>query len=156
MAADVPAVRQATELDDGAGAVVTVRAPAETMTRQRLPYFVGISKDSAGSRGLAMNLVVIPPGAAAEPHVHRGYETAIYVLKGRVETRYGRRLRHSVVNEAGDFVYIPADVPHQPRNLSADEPAMAIVARSDAGESEAVVLYDPDADALIEPSPGSR
>ena len=76
------------------------------------------------------------------------------MLKGRVETRYGRTLRHSVVNEAGDFVYIPADVPHQPRNLSADEPAMAIVARSDAGESESVVLYDPDSDALIEPGGG--
>lgn len=140
----------ATDLRDDADAVVTVRVPAETMTRQRLPYFVGISKDTAGSRGLAMNLVVISPGAAAEPHVHRGYETAIYVLKGRVETRYGRRLRHSVVNEAGEFVYIPADVPHQPRNLSSEEPAMAIVARSDAGESESVVLYDPDADALVE------
>jgi uncharacterized RmlC-like cupin family protein len=155
MAADAPAARQAAEFDDDAAAVVTVRVPAETMTRQRLPYFVGISYGTAGSRGLAMNLVVIPPGAAAEPHVHRGYETAIYVLKGRVETRYGRRLRHSVVNEAGDFVYIPADVPHQPRNLSAEEPAMAIVARSDAGESETVLLYDPDADALIEPSSGN-
>ena len=155
MAANAPAAMDAAGPDDDAAAVVTVRVPAETMTRQRLPYFVGISRDTAGSRGLAMNLVVIPPGAAAEPHVHRGYETAIYVLKGRVETRYGRRLRHSVVNEAGDFVYIPADVPHQPRNLSADEPAMAIIARSDAGESETVALYDPDADALIEPRPGT-
>ena len=154
MAADAPTVTQAAEFDDDASAVVTVRVPAETMTRQRLPYFVGISSGTAGSRGLAMNLVVIPAGGAAEPHVHRGYETAIYVLKGRVETRYGRRLRHSVVNEAGDFVYIPADVPHQPRNLSADEPAMAIVARSDAGESETVVLYDPDADALLPPDTG--
>jgi uncharacterized RmlC-like cupin family protein len=155
MAADGPTVTEAPELNDDAGAVVTVRAPAETMTCQRLPYFVGVSRESAGSRGLAMNLVVIPPGAAAEPHVHRGYETAIYVLQGRVETRYGRKLRHSVVNEAGDFVYIPADVPHQPRNLSAEEPAMAIVARSDAGERETVVLYDPDADALIEAGQGA-
>lgn len=151
MAADARTVTQGAQFNDDASAVVTVRVPAETMTRQRLPYFVGISSGTAGSRGLAMNLVVIPPGAAAEPHVHRGYETAIYVLKGRVETHYGRRLRHSVVNEAGDFVYIPADVPHQPRNLSADEPAMAIVARSDAGESETVMLYDPDADALLPP-----
>ncbi len=151
MPADATAVADAADLRDDADAVVTVRVPAETMTRQRLPYFVGISKDTAGSRGLAMNLVVIPPKGAAEPHVHRGYETAIYVLKGRVETRYGRRLRHSVVNEAGEFVYIPADVPHQPRNLSDQEPALAIVARNDAGESESVVLYDPEADVLIKP-----
>lgn len=135
---------------DDAGTVVTVRAPVETRTRQRLPYFVGISSKTAGSGALSMNLVVIPPGAAAEPHVHRGYETAIYVLEGRVETRYGRRLRHSVVNEAGDFVYIPADVPHQPVNLSADQPALAIVARTDANEQEGVILYDPETDTLIQ------
>lgn len=152
-AQDAPAMTEAPGLRDEADAIVTVRVPAETMTRQRLPYFVGISRDTAGSRSLAMNLVVIPPNAAAEPHVHRGYETAIYVLKGRVETRYGRRLRHAVVNEAGDFVYIPADVPHQPRNLSADEPAIAIVARTDSGQSESVVLYDPETDALVEPAP---
>ena len=135
-------------VNDDATAVVTVRPPRETGTRQRLPYFVGISRETAGSGGLSMNLVVIPAGGAAEPHVHRGYETAIYVLAGRVETRYGRRLRHRVINEAGDFVYIPADVPHQPVNLSADEPALAIVARSDANEQESVVLYDPVADAF--------
>jgi uncharacterized RmlC-like cupin family protein len=134
---------------DDLDAVVTVRPPAETMTRQRLPYFVGISKDTAGSGGLSMNMVVIPPGGAAEPHIHRGYETAIYLLQGRVETRYGRRLRHSVINEAGEFVYIPANVPHQPVNLSADEPALAIVARTDACEQESVVLYDPITDTLI-------
>lgn len=134
---------------DDSGAVVSVRAPAKTNTRQRLPYFVGISRDTAGSDGLAMNLVVIPPGAAAEPHVHQGYETAIYLLEGRVETRYGRGLRHSVVNEAGDFVYIPSGVPHQPINLNTDAAARAIVARTDAGEQESVVLYDPETDTLI-------
>lgn len=72
-------------------AVVTVRPEAEVLTRQRLPYFVGICAATAGARGLAMHLVVIPPGAASEPHLHRGYETAIYILEGRVETRYGRR-----------------------------------------------------------------
>ncbi len=111
------------------------------MTRQRLPNFVGISGANAGAKGLSMNLVVIPPRAAAEPHLHRGYETAIYVLNGRVETRYGRRLEKSVVNQAGDFVFIPADLPHQAFNLSTTEPAMAIVARNDPNEQESVQLY---------------
>lgn len=139
--------------EDDRDRVVSVRSPIEALTRQRLPYFVGISKDTAGSGGLSMNLVVIPPGGAAEPHVHRGYETAIYVLEGRVETRYGRRLRHAVVNEAGDFVYIPADVPHQPVNLSPEAPALAIVARTDANEQESVILYDPETDSLLFPNP---
>jgi len=123
--------------------IVTVRPTIMTQTRQQLPNFVGISGATAGARHLSMNLVVIPPGGAAQPHVHRGYETAIYLLRGRVETRYGPGLRKSVIHEAGDFIFIPADVPHQPVNLSATEPAHALVARNDPNEQESVVVYDP-------------
>jgi uncharacterized RmlC-like cupin family protein len=123
--------------------IVTVRPDRETLTRQRLPYFVGISATTAGSQGISMNLVIIPPASSAEPHFHRDYETAIYLLEGRVETRYGAGLRQSVINEAGDFIFIPPGVPHQPFNLSATEPAHALVARNDPNEQENVVLYDP-------------
>ncbi|HEY9690112.1 MAG TPA: cupin domain-containing protein [Coleofasciculaceae cyanobacterium] len=135
-----------TEATD-ASEIVTVRPDAETLTRQRLPYFVGISEATAGSTGISLNLVVIPAGGAAEPHFHRDYETAIYLIKGRVETRYGKGLRQSVINEPGDFIFIPPGVPHQPHNLSATEPAHALVARNDPNEQENVVLYDPAADA---------
>jgi uncharacterized RmlC-like cupin family protein len=128
---------------NAADTIVTVRPAAETLTRQRLPNFVGISQATAGSSGISMNLVIIPAGGAAEPHLHKGYETAIYLLKGQVETRYGAGLRQSTINQAGDFIFIPADVPHQPVNLSATEDAHAIVARTDANEQESVVLYDP-------------
>lgn len=121
--------------------IVTVRPTAEVMTRQRLPYFVGISGATAGTTGLSMNLVVIPPGASAEPHFHKDYETAIYILQGRVETRYGEGLKQSVIHQTGDFIFIPAGVPHQPFNLSDSEPAQAIVARNDPNEQENVVLY---------------
>jgi len=122
--------------------LVTVRPSSSVMTeRQHLPYFVGISSKTAGSDRLAMNLVLIPAGGAAEPHYHQGYETAIYILKGRVETRYGIGLKKSVINEAGDFLFIPPNVPHQPVNLSATEAAQAIVARTDANEQETIVPY---------------
>jgi uncharacterized RmlC-like cupin family protein len=127
--------------------IVTVRPERTTMTKQQLPNFVGISGASAGSKHLSMNLVIIPPGGAARAHVHRGYETAIYLLQGRVETRYGPGLRKSVIHEAGDFIFIPADVPHQPVNLSATEPAHALVARNDPNEQESVVAYDPATEA---------
>jgi uncharacterized RmlC-like cupin family protein len=122
-------------------AVKTVRPEREVLTRQRLPYFLGISGATAGSTGLSMHLVVIPPGAKSEPHSHRGYETAIYVLEGRVQTRFGPRLEQTLVNEAGDFLYIPAGVPHQAINLSATEPARASVARNDPAEQDNVVPY---------------
>jgi uncharacterized RmlC-like cupin family protein len=109
--------------------------------RQQLAYFLGVSGETCGSTGLAMHLVVVPPGAAADPHYHDGYETAIYQLEGRVETRYGEGLARSVVTEAGDFLFVPPGVPHQPVNLSATERAVALIARNDAGEHERVVPY---------------
>ena len=122
-------------------AVKTVRPEREVLTRQRLPYFLGVSGATVGSRGLSMHMVVIPPGAKSEPHSHRGYETAIYVLEGRVQTRFGPRLEHTLVNEAGDFLYIPAGVPHQAINLSETAPARAIVARNDPAEQDNVVPW---------------
>ncbi|HEY2190658.1 MAG TPA: cupin domain-containing protein [Caldimonas sp.] len=127
-----------------ASEVRAVRPATEVLTRQRLPTFVGISGATVGAQGLSMHVVAIPPGGRAEPHSHRGYETAIYVLEGRVETRYGDGLRSSVVSEAGDFLFIPPGVPHEAINLSASEPARAIVSRNDPAEQDNVVPYDPE------------
>jgi uncharacterized RmlC-like cupin family protein len=88
-----------------------------------------------------MHLVVIPPGARAEPHIHLGYETGIYVIEGRVETRYGEGLTQSIISEAGDFLFVPPGVPHEAINLSATEPARAIVARDDPAEQDKVAPY---------------
>jgi len=123
--------------------VRAVRPEREVLTRQKLPYFVGVSGATVGAQGLSMHMVVIPPGARAEPHSHRGYETAIDVLEGRVETPYGEGLRSSVVSEAGDFLFIPPGVPHEAINLSASEPARAIVSRNDPAEQDNVVPYRP-------------
>jgi len=115
-----------------------VRPDREVMSRQRLPYFIGISGGTVGARGLSMHVVVIPPGGRSEPHRHLGYETGIYVLEGRVLTRWGSRLQHEVVSEAGDFLFVPPGVPHEAVNLDADSPARAIVARNDAAEQDKV------------------
>jgi uncharacterized RmlC-like cupin family protein len=111
------------------------------MSRQRLPYFIGISGRTVGSEGLSMHIVVIPPGAKADPHLHVGYETGIYVLEGRVLTRWGARLENEMVSEPGDFLYVPPGVPHEAINLSATEPARAVVARNDPAEQDKVEPY---------------
>ncbi|BAK76603.1 cupin 2 conserved barrel domain protein [Pseudogulbenkiania sp. NH8B] len=121
--------------------VQALRPEQEVMTRQRLPYFVGISGQTVGAEGLSMHLVVIPPGARAEPHVHIGYETGIYVLEGRVLTRWGERLEHEVVSEAGEFLFIPPGVPHEAINLSTTDVARAVVARNDPAEQDKVQPY---------------
>ena len=121
--------------------VQAIRPNQEVMTRQRLPYFVGISGKTVGAQGLSMHVVVIPPGAKAEPHVHVGYETGIYVLEGRVLTRWGPALEHETVSEAGDFLFVPSGVPHEAINLSTTEPARAVVARNDPAEQDKVEPY---------------
>ena len=129
--------------------IVTVRSEVMTDTIQKLPNYIGISELTTGAKGISMNIVVIPPGAKAEPHFHENFETAIYLLKGKVETLYGENLFKSVVNEEGDFIFIPEGVPHQPRNLSESEPAIAIVSRNDPNEQESVQLYFPNENASV-------
>ena len=121
--------------------VKAVRPEGEVLTRQRLPYFIGISGQTVGAEGLSMHLVVIPPGARAQPHVHVGYETGIYVLEGTVCTRWGPRLEHEVVSRPGDFLFVPPGVPHEAINLSATEPARAVIARNHPAEQDVVAPY---------------
>ena len=122
-----------------------IRPDREVLTKQRLPYFVGISGQTVNASGLSMHLVLIPPGARAEPHVHVGYETGIYVLEGRVCTRWGAELEHELISEAGDFLFIPPGIPHEAINLSATEPARAVVARNHPAEQDLVEPYVPKA-----------
>ena len=116
--------------------------------KQGLDYFAGISAESAGSEGLCLHLLVLPPGVEARPHLHENHESAIYVISGVAEMWWGDQLSHHEVLAAGDFVYIPAGVPHLPANRSLSEPARAVVARTDPNEQESVVLR-PDLDALV-------
>ena len=131
--------------------IVTIRPAATTATKQGLPIFQGISGQNAGAKHISMNKVIIPPGGSAKAHVHKGYESTIYLIKGRVKTLYGEGLKNEVINEAGDFIYIPADLPHKPINLSSTEAAEAIVARTDPDEQESVEhVAEPGADHVHE------
>jgi len=126
--------------------IVTIRPSTTTGTKQGLPIFQGISGQNAGAKHISINKVIIPPGGAAKAHVHKGYESVIYLIKGHVKTLYGEGLKKEVINEAGDFLYIPADLPHKPINLSTTEAAEAIVARTDPNEQESVEhVAEPDA-----------
>ena len=123
--------------------IITVRPKETFISKQQLPNFEGISTQTAGTKHLCMHLVIIPPGGRAWAHYHNGYETTIYIIKGRAETRYGEKLEHSSINEAGDFLFIPPNLPHQPINLSETEEVVAVVARNDPNEQEIVVVYKP-------------
>jgi uncharacterized RmlC-like cupin family protein len=124
-----------------------VRAGEAVSGTQGLLYAHGISSETAASRGLCMHRLTIPAGRYGLAHLHEGHESAIFVLEGEAEFWWGERLEHHEVCRAGDFVYIPAGVPHLPANLTA-EPCEAVVARTDPGDQESVALR-PDLDALV-------
>jgi uncharacterized RmlC-like cupin family protein len=140
-------------MNDQQPKVQGLRPDRKVMTLQRLPYFVGISGQTVHASGLSMHLVVIPPGGRAEPHIHVGYETGIYVLEGTVCTRWGPALENEVVSQAGDFLFVPSGIPHEAINLSATEPARAVVARNHPAEQDLVEPYVP---ASKSGAPGSE
>ncbi len=105
----------------------------------------GISEESAGSAGIAMNVTTFPPSGSSIAHEHRAFETALYGIRGAVVLFYGDRLEHEVVVGRGDFCFIPAEVPHKAYNLSETETALFVSARNDATEQENV-LATPEAE----------
>ena len=125
-----------------------IRAGESYHGKQGFNYFAGVSSESAGAQALCMHLLTIPPGGRAKAHLHANHETTIYVLSGIAEMYYGEGLREHMTTKAGDFIYIPAGVPHLPMNSSQTEPCMAVIARTDPNEQESVVLL-PELDALV-------
>ena len=107
--------------------------------KQGLDYFAGVSAESAGAKGICMHMAVIPPGAEAKPHYHEAHETAIFQIEGSTSFRHGPNLEFTDVVNEGDYVYIPAGVPHQPFNPT-NRMARALIARTDPNEQESVVL----------------
>ena len=128
-------------------ACVAVRAGAPFVGKQGLTYAPAVSAETVGARAIHMQLLTIPPGGRTKAHKHESHETAIYVLSGEAGTWCGEKLERHVVARAGDFVYIPADMPHLAYNISQTEPVTAVVARTDPNEQESVVML-PELDAL--------
>ncbi len=120
-----------------------VKADHTFYGKQALDYFAGISAESVGATGICMHLVTIPPGGRANPHYHEHHETAIYVLSGEAGMWYGDGLREHLTVRTGEFLYIPANMPHLPHNPSDTLPCVAVLARTDPNEQESVVLYKP-------------
>ena len=117
-----------------------VRAGTPFIGKQGFAYAPAISAETVAASAIHMQLLTMPPGARARAHKHEAHETAIYVLSGEGGMYYGERLEQHLVVRPGEFLYIPANVPHQPYNVSETEPCVAVVARTDPNEQESVVL----------------
>ncbi len=114
---------------------------------QGLTYFAGISAENVGAKAICMHLLKMPPGARAKAHLHDNHETAIYLIEGRAAMWYGENLEQHLEMQAGEYLYIPAGVPHLPYNPF-DAEVVAVLARTDPNEQESVRLR-PDLDERV-------
>jgi uncharacterized RmlC-like cupin family protein len=134
-----PAPSTQTIVVPGSGGVAVARPHGPTITKQQVEIYRGISLATAGSKQLSMNRIILRPGTQGLRHQHHNAETVIYVLEGQARTLIGLNGELVVDTQAGEFLFIPAGVWHQPVNVS-DRPAIAIEARADADDQSNVIL----------------
>jgi uncharacterized RmlC-like cupin family protein len=100
-----------------------------------------VAPDQGIATGLWAGLFAVEPGASTAIHHHGQQETIAYVLKGESHLRWGKHGEFSGVARQGDFVHVPAWLPHMETNPSQDEPFEWVVIRSTAAP---IVVNLPD------------
>lgn len=93
--------------------------------------FAAISGGLTGSQHLWMGGNTVRPGEASDDHHHGPADSGIYIVAGHPRFTFlvdGRE--QSIDTAPGDFVYVPAWVPHREENPSADEEVQVVLARS--------------------------
>ncbi|MET0532059.1 MAG: cupin domain-containing protein [Microvirga sp.] len=135
--------------DDGFGnRRVKVIGPGKTyIGKQGFTYGAGASAETVGAQRICMNVLPMPAGAQSKVHYHKGIETIAYLLEGACAVYYGDQLEARVLVRSGDQIYIPADVPHAPRNESG-APCTWLVVHSAGSDQEGIVLL-PELDAAL-------
>ncbi len=113
----------AVENHDG---ILTIRGGGQRREWNGIHYKQGMSAKNVGTTKLSANIATIPPGGVAYAHIHVGFELILYILEGRVRHEFGPELKQVLENEAGDFIYIKPDVPHEVFNMSDTEPVVAL------------------------------
>ncbi len=126
-----------------------IRGAEPYTSAQGTVYAPGISAETVGTASLFLGMVTLPPGERTKAHVHDRHESAFYMLSGeQVELWTGRQLEHCAVARPGDYLFIPAGMPHVAVNRSASQPAVFIGTRNEATAQESVVMR-PELDAVV-------
>ena len=100
-----------------------------------------ISQATTGAHNIYMGIFRVPAGARGRPHYHDNCESALYMLSGSIEIRFGDQLQESLTVEAGDMLYVPPRETHTVANTSQTEPAEYIVARDSPTEDSVEVPW---------------
>jgi uncharacterized RmlC-like cupin family protein len=120
--------------------ITVIRGGGAARAWNNIHYLQGMSAKNVGAKHLSINVATVPPGGIAYAHIHDGFEVMLFIVQGRVRHTYGEGLSQSVINEAGDFIYIEPGVPHEVFNIG-EGPLVAFVARSTADEWDQIIDY---------------
>jgi len=102
---------------------------------------VEISQATAGAHNLYMGIFRVPAGSRGRPHYHDNCESALYMLSGSIEIKWGDNLEDSLTVETGDMLYVPPRVTHTVQNTSDTDPAEYVVARDSPTEDSVEVPW---------------
>lgn len=105
------------------------RGTAQTPGAERR---AAIAADRGVATGLWGGIFIVEPGAKTGIHHHGEQETIAYVLEGDCLVRWGERGEFSATAHAGDFIHVPARLPHMEINASRDGRFVWVVVRSTA------------------------
>jgi uncharacterized RmlC-like cupin family protein len=72
----------------------------------------------------------VEPGARTGVHHHGSQETVAFVLSGTCEIRWGEKGEFTARAQAGDFIHVPAFLPHMEINPSEVDAFRWVVVRS--------------------------
>ncbi len=100
-----------------------------------------ISQATTGAHNIYMGSFRVPAGARGRPHYHDNCESALYMLSGSIEIRFGDHLEERLVVEPGDMLYVPPRQTHIVVNRSDSEPAEYVVARDSPTEDSVEVPW---------------
>lgn len=104
--------------------------------------YAAISGTLTGSQHLWMGGNTVLPGEASADHHHGPADSGIYIVSGHPRFHFLVDDKEASIDAGpGDFVYVPAWVPHREENPSPDEPALVVLARS---TPEEIVVNLPD------------
>ena len=136
------------EAIDHTEARFVVSAAQPYISPQGSRYEPGISAETVGATSIFLGVITLAAGQRTKAHAHSRHESAHYMLSGEeVELWTGPRLEHRDVVRPGDYLFVPAGMPHVAVNRSGT-PAMFVGARNEATAQESVLLL-PELDALV-------
>ena len=125
-----------------------VRGSNSYVAEQGSVYRSGVSAESVGSSMLWLGMISLPAGRRTSAHRHQGHETALLMTAGKeIEIWSGAELERCEKVLPGDYLFIPAGVPHVAVNRSTEN-AEFLGARNDPAANESVVLM-PELDDTV-------